>query len=243
MPLMVTTSPTIVSDDTQTTTPSPVRDGVLAVLPLIAGYVPFALVVGSVVADHGAPLAGWSGSWLIFGGSAHVAAIRTLDQAGAVAAIFTGVLVNARLIVYSTSLARRWGQQPTWFRLLAAGLIIDPTWAVAERHLDGCTDPRQQRHFFLAAGVTLGAVWSAAIGAGALMGARLDRVDLDIVIPLCLLALVGGALGTRDGRRVIVAAATVAVLTATWPAGTGILAAVAAGGAAGLLTQRTPERS
>ena len=73
---------------------------------------PFALVIGSAAADHGTPLAGWAGSWLIFGGSAHLAAIRTLDDAGAVAAILTGLLINARLLVYSASLARRWAGQP-----------------------------------------------------------------------------------------------------------------------------------
>ena len=92
---------------------------------------------------HGAPLAGWAGSWLIFGGSAHLAAIRTLDQAGAVAAILTGLLINARLLVYSASLARRWRGQPRWFRVAAAGLIIDPTWAAAERHAGRLHRPRR----------------------------------------------------------------------------------------------------
>src|SRR3954469_180799 len=102
------------------------RRGVLAMLPLLTGYVPFALVIGSVCAQHGAPLAGWTGSLLIFGGSAHLAAIRTLDSSGVAAAIFTGLLINARLMVYSASLARRWAGQPRWFRIAAAGLIIDP---------------------------------------------------------------------------------------------------------------------
>ena len=114
--------------------PSAARSGALAMLPLLASYIPFALVIGSTAADHGAALAGWAGSFLIFGGSAHLAALRTLDQAGPLAAILTGLLVNARLLVYSTSLARRWPEQPGWFRVVAAGLIIDPTWAAAERH-------------------------------------------------------------------------------------------------------------
>ena len=203
MPVMATTSPTTATDVTRAATSSPARDGVLAVLPLIAGYVPFALVIGSVAADHGAPLAGWAGSWLIFGGSAHLAAIRTLDQAGAAAAIFTGLLINARLVVYSTSLARRWGPQPRWFRIAAAGSDHRP-------NVGSCRAPpatvapirEQQRRFFLAAGLTLGAVWSGAIAVGAVMGARLDGLDLDIVIPLCLLGLVGGgACGPRRATR------------------------------------------
>jgi predicted branched-subunit amino acid permease len=217
---------------------SAARDGVLAMLPLLAAYIPFALVIGSAVSEHGSPLAGWAGSWLIYGGSAHLATLRTLDNAGAVAAILTGLLINARLLVYSASLARRWSAQPRWFRIVAAGLIIDPTWAAAERHADHCTDPRRQRQFFIAAGLTLGAGWSAAIALGVSMGARLDRLDLEIVIPLCLLGLVGPGLRATGARSVIVVSAMAALVTTSWPAGTGILVAVVAGGAAGLVSDR-----
>jgi predicted branched-subunit amino acid permease len=174
---------------------------------------------------------------LIYGGSAHLATLRTLDDAGAVAAILTGLLVNARLLVYSASLARRWGGQPRWFRVVAAGMIIDPTWAAAERHADVCTDLRGQRQFFIAAGLTLGAGWSASIAVGAVMGARLDGLDLEIVIPLCLLGLVGAGLRAAGARSVVVAAVA-ALITTSWPAGTGILVAVIAGCTAGLASDR-----
>ncbi len=223
---------------------SPARRGALVMLPLLAAYVPFALVIGSVAADHGDALAGWSGSWLIYGGSAHLAAIRTLDDAGPVAAILTGVLVNARLLVYSTSLARTWAGQPRWFRIVAAGLIIDPTWAAveqrqAERPAGHDVDLRAERHFFLGAALTLGTTWSAAIAVGAILGTRLDVRDLQIAIPLCLLALVGAGTRTRGTRSVMVVAAAVALFTAHWPNGTGVLAAVVAGGATGIATDRS----
>ncbi len=203
-------------------------------LPLLASYIPFALVIGSAAEEHGAALAGWAGSFLIFGGSAHLAALRTLDQAGPLAAILTGLLVNARLLVYSTSLARRWPEQPRWFRVAAAGLIIDPTWVAAEQHAGQCTDLRQQRHYFLAAGVTLAAGWSGAMAVGACMGDRLDWLDLQIFIPLCLLGLVGAGFRTAGARSVTVVAASVALVTASWPAGSGLLAAIVAGCATGL---------
>ena len=187
------------------------------------------LVIGSAVADHGQPVAGWAGSWIIFGGSAQLAAIRTLDEAGAVAAILTALLIHARLVVYSTSMARHWAGQPRWFRVTAAALIIDPTWAVAEQHAATSTDAREQRRFFLGAALTLGAGWSAAMAAGILLGARLDWLDLQIAVPLCLLAIVGGSLRTGGTRVVIAAAALTAFLTSGWPSGTGLLAAVAAG--------------
>lgn len=207
-------------------------------LPLIAGYLPFALVVGSVAAKHGSTLAGWSGSWLIYGGSAHLAAIRTLDSAGPVAAVLTGILVNARLLVYSASLGHRWRDQPRWFRVAAAGLIIDPTWAAVEKRDASAIDPREERRYFIAAGLTLGTAWSAAIAVGAVLGARLDAIDLRIVIPLCLLALIGAGLRDAGTRSVIVVAGTVALLTVNWPSGTGVLAAVVAGCATGLANDR-----
>jgi predicted branched-subunit amino acid permease len=214
------------------------RRGALAMLPLLAGYMPFALVIGSAAADRGTPLAGWAGSWLILGGSAHLATMRTLDDAGLLAAILTGLLVNARLLVYSASLARRWDGQPGWFRVAAAGLIIDPTWALADRDAAASADLPEHRRYFLAAGLTLAAGWSAAMAVGAALGARLDWLDLQIAVPLCLLALVGTGIRTPGTRSVIVVAGTVALLTASWPSGTGLLAAVAAGSVTGLAVER-----
>ncbi len=221
-----------------TTVASAGRRGALAMLPMLAGYMPFALVIGSAAADRGTPLAGWAGSWLILGGSAHLATMRTLDEAGAAAAIITGLLVNARLLVYSASLAKRWGQQPQWFRFAAAGLIIDPTWAVADRHADLATDLAEHRRYFLGAGLTLAAGWSAGMAVGAVLGARLDWLDLQIAVPLCLLALVGTGLRGSTTRLVIAVAGTVALLTADWPSGTGLLAAIAAGSVTGLALDR-----
>jgi predicted branched-subunit amino acid permease len=216
----------------------PARDGALAMIPLVVAYTPFALVIGAAAPDHGAPVAGWAGSWLIYGGSAHLASIRTLEDAGPWMAILTGLLINSRLLVYSAALARSWPQQPKWFRIAAAGLIIDPTFAAAERHAAGCGDAGQQRRYFVAAGLTLGAGWSTAIAMGAVVGSRLDGIDLEIVVPLCLLALVGDGLRLSGSRLVVIVAAVVAALAASLPAGTGLLAAVAAGAGAGLVWDR-----
>jgi predicted branched-subunit amino acid permease len=220
----------------------PGRAGVLAMVPLVIAYAPFALVIGATAADHGDAVAGWAGSWLIYGGSAHLAAMRTLYEAGPAMAILTGLLVHARLLVYSAGLARTWPSQPRWFRFAAAGLIIDPTFAAAERHASGCPDAGQQRRYFVAAGLTLGAGWSAAIAAGALVGSRLDGIHLEVVVPLCLLALIGEALRSVGTRAVVVVAALVAVFAARLPAGMGLLAAVGAGTCAGQITDRRARR-
>jgi predicted branched-subunit amino acid permease len=217
------------------TRPAPpgVAAGALAMLPMAVAYAPFGVIVGTAVAAHGSALAGWSGSWLIYGGSAHLATLRTMDEAGPVVAVLTALLVNARLLVYSAGLAQTWRDQPRWFKVAAAGLIIDPTFALAQGHAAGEPDPTAQRRYFVVAGLTLGTVWSAAVAAGALLGPRLDWLDIGIVVPLCLVAVLGDALRESEGRRVVAVAATVALLTASWPAGTGLLAAIVAGIVAG----------
>jgi predicted branched-subunit amino acid permease len=218
--------------------PSPVRLGAVAMLPLVIAYAPFAFVIGAAAGDHGTPIAGWAGSWLIYGGSAHLATIRTLDDAGPFLAIATGLLINARLLVYSAGLARSWPHQPRWFRVAAAGLIIDPTFVAAERFAARCEDVVAQRRHFIAAGLTLGAGWSAAIGLGAALGPRLGGLDVDIVVPLCLLALVGDALRVSGSRVVVVVAALIGAGTGSLPAGTGMLLAIAGGAGAGLAWER-----
>ena len=216
---------------------SAARHGALAMLPMLTGFVPFALVIGATASDHGDPVAGWAGSWLIFGGSAHLAALRTLQQAGPAAAILTGLLIHARLVVYSASLALRWADQPRWFKAMGAALIIDPTWAFAEQHAERGPDPTEQRGYFLGAALTLGAGWSAAMAAGVVLGARLEQLDLDIVVPLCLIGLVGATIRSSHTRIVMVVAGVVAFVTAGWPNGTGLLAAIAAGAVAGLVLE------
>jgi predicted branched-subunit amino acid permease len=207
-------------------------------LPLVVAYAPFALVIGSAIAACPNPWAGWSGSWLIYGGSAHLAALRTLEGAGPAVAVLTGLLINARLVVYSAGLARAWPTQPRWFRFAAAGLIIDPTYAAAQRFAARCDVPAQQRRHFFGGALTMGVGWSAVMAAGVAVGSRLDAGHLEIVSPLCLMALVGAGLRARGARVVVIVAAAAAVLLRSLPAGGGLLTAIALGVGSGLLRDR-----
>jgi predicted branched-subunit amino acid permease len=214
------------------------HDGVLAMAPLVLAFAPFALVIGSAVATVPDPLAGWAGSWLIFAGSAHLAALHGVADGTPVLAVATALLINARLLVYGASMASRWRDQPRWFRAVAPALLVDPTWALADRQTGSGRTPAGQRRFFLAAAVTLGLGWSAAIATGALIGRKLPQIGLDLAAPLCLIALIGPRLVDREHRWAAVAAAGTAIVTSGWPAGTGIAAAIVAGGIAARLAPR-----
>ena len=215
------------------TASSAARDGVATALPFIAGFAPFAFAIGAVASTGDDPVAGWAGSFLVFGGSAHLATLRGLAGSGRLVAVLTGVLVHTRLLIYSTSLARRWVGQPLWFRLLAAPLIIDPTWGIAEARGDRDGSPEAQRRFFASAALTLLVGWSAMIAVGAAFGGRLDGEHLAVAVPLCLASLLGPRLVDRETAVVCGAAAVVAYVGVGLPAGTGLLVAVVAGCIAG----------
>jgi predicted branched-subunit amino acid permease len=209
-----------------------IRAGFIAVAPFLVGLAPFALVIGAAAARSSDPLAGWAGSWLIYGGSAHLAVLRSLD-AGLVVAVAGALLINARLLAYSASLAQRWRNQPRWFRLVAAAFVIDPTWAVAERYAaEGASDAAQRR-FFLTAGVVLGLGWSALIAVGVIAGGHLDADQLEVVVPLCLAALLGPAMRDRSSRAAVVAAAAAATAGSRLSPSSMLLVAIVAGALAG----------
>jgi len=206
--------------------------GAAAMAPFVIAYIPFAVVIGSTAATVDQPFAGWAGSWLIYGGSAHLAALQSLAAGSVVLAIVTGLLVQARLLVYGAGVAPLWRDQPTWFRALAPAFLVDPTWALAARHAATDPTPGEQRRFFLGAGVTLGIGWSGAMAVGVLMGARIPHVGFDLAAPLCLIALVGPRLRDRGHRVAAVSAALTFVPASGWPFGSGVLAAIVAGAVA-----------
>jgi predicted branched-subunit amino acid permease len=212
-----------------------VRAGIVAMLPIVIGLVPFALALGTAIAEHSAPAAGWAGILPIFGGSAHLAVIQVVDQgAGAPLAIATGLLVHARLAVFSASLADRWRTQPGWFRAVGAALIIDPTWALADARAARPATTAEDRHFYLAAGITLATGWLVTVTSGMVLGDRLGPdIGLDVAVPLCLIGLAAPRVAEAADWAVVAAAAAVAAVAAGLPAGTGLVLAIAAGALAG----------
>ena len=212
--------------------------GVLAMLPMVAGLAPFALLLGSAIAEHATPVAGWAGIWPIFGGSAHMIVLQVVDQGGgAPLAIASGLLVNARVGVYSASLAARWRGQPSWFRVVAAALVVDQTWALAEERSSRPGSATDHRRYYLGAGLTLGAGWATMVTVGMLVGHRFgEAFGLDLALPLCLVAIIGPRLGRRSDASVVATAGVVAAMTGGWTPGAGLLLAIGAGIAVGALT-------
>jgi predicted branched-subunit amino acid permease len=206
-------------------------------LPMVAGLAPLGLVLGAAIANHREALAAWSGTLAIFGGSAHLAVIQSLDRGSAAPlAIATGLLIQARLVVYSASLADAWRHQPRWFRAIGAAVLVDPTWALADQRAAQPGSAADHRRYYLAGAATLVVAWMAIVTTGALLGARLGSgVGLELAGPFCLIAMAAPRLIEKSDWVVAAVAGTVATIAAGLPAGTSLLVAMGAGVGAGAL--------
>ena len=123
--------------------------GAAAMLPLLASYAPFGCLVGVAVAHSPSPIAAWTGTWLIFAGSAHLIALQlTAAGSGVLVATLSALAVNVRLLVYSATIGPHWRGTSVRTRLVAAATIVDPTWMVASRRFETAPVSSAGRSFY-----------------------------------------------------------------------------------------------
>ncbi|WP_093170089.1 AzlC family ABC transporter permease [Sinosporangium album] len=165
-------------------------------------------------------------SLLVFAGGAQFAALGVvLAGGGPVAAVATGLLLNARLLPFGFAVAdvvgRRW-----WTRLIGAHLMTDEAVAFALRH----SDPRQRRAAYWVCAIMLFVLWNVAVVVGALAGGMVGDTNvlgLDAAFPAVLLALTLPALTDRGVRDSALLGAAVALAAAMFlPAGLPVLLAL-----------------
>jgi predicted branched-subunit amino acid permease len=215
-------------------------DALRDVLVLAPGLLPFGIALGIVIGSS--PMgdgAGVLGAPLVYGGSAQLTATTLFQQgAGLLAVVGSALTVNARLLLYSAALAPRFNTQPVWFRVVGSHFLIDQTYVSALARPGH--DRRNFRTYWLALGLGITVVWTAAVGTGVLVGPRLPSLPH---IALAGSALFVGMLMPRIRDRPSLAAAitagTVAPLAAQAAPAAGIVAGTAAGMVAGLAARRS----
>ncbi|HSO03083.1 MAG TPA: AzlC family ABC transporter permease [Candidatus Limnocylindrales bacterium] len=221
------------------------RRGARDMAPLALGYVPFGLLVGAAVGRSPDPSAGWAGTWTIYGGSAHLAVLDLISGSAAPAlAVAAGVLIHLRLLVYATAMASLWAGTPRLWRLGAAAMVVDPLWMLVERRAGDGGSRRLRRAHYLSGGVTLAVTWLAAVTVGAAAGSGpLVTGHLAVAVPLCLVSMVVPHLRADGGLAAVSAAMSSALVTRSWPAGSGLLVSMAVAALAGLASSRGQARS
>ena len=189
------------------------REGMRAMAPMLVALVPFAVVVGTAVAQSDHRLAAWLGTSTIYGGAAHLAVLDLVsDGAGWVSAAAVGLLINVRLAAFATSMVPEWRSASLRQRLAAGVMLTDIPWALSR-------DRRGQRQFYLGAALTLFLAWPVMVTTGMLLGEWLAELSVTAILPaLSLGALVMTRVRARPIAFAVTAAAAAAVATAGQPA-------------------------
>ena len=196
--------------------PRPVTylDGVRAAAPIGVAALAFGVSYGVLARS-----AGWGRvapvvmSLTTFAGSAQFAAVSILGAGGGlVTAVVAAVLLNLRYGPIGLSAASAI-TGPWWKRLLTAQLIVDESWAIAQRD-----DGRLDRHLLVGAGLLLLVGWTTGTVVGAFAGdlvADPESLGLDAAFPALFLALLWPQV--RDRTRLLAALGGAAIALALMP--------------------------
>jgi 4-azaleucine resistance transporter AzlC len=215
-------------------------------IPMLIGAAPFGVIFGTLVATG--PLHLWHGqlmSLIVFAGSAQFIALGLVAGHASFAVIWaTTFVVNLRHVLYSATLAPYVAHLPARWRWALGGLLTDEVFAVAWAHYrlhpPGSVGP----YYFLGSGLSMYLNWQLWTLAGLLFGAAfpgLQSLGLDFAMVATFIAIVVPQLVALRYLAAAVTAGALAFFWQAWPYKLGLLAAVFAGVAVGVLLSRPRE--
>lgn len=175
-------------------------------------------------------------STIVFAGGAQFMAVGLLSAGSPLAAVFAGLLINARHLPFGLALENAFGDR-WWHRLLGSHLMTDEAVAFALAQPPGAA----RRRAFWLAGITVFVSWNAGTLVGMLVGSTAGDpavLGLDAAFPAGLLALVLPSLRDGETRAAVLLGVLIAVFaTPLLPAGLPVLLALA-----GLIVFAAPKR-
>ncbi|CAM2154564.1 MULTISPECIES: AzlC family ABC transporter permease [Paraburkholderia] len=218
--------------------------GMRAALPVMLGFVPFALVLGAQAAQKGlsvleVPMM----TGMNFAGGSEFTAVRLWTSPPHIALIvLMSLLVNARHILMGAALAPRLRHVPLPRALAALFLMCDESWALALADANGRKQDSISLAYYLGAAVNLWLTWVAFTALGAVLGPVLgdvERYGFDMAFTAVFLVLLKGMWkGARASSpwfvSLVVAGVTYRLVPGAWY--------VAAGACAGLLAAVAMEK-
>lgn len=210
--------------------------------PLLLGVMPFGVIWGAVCVDAGVPEWGASAmSLIVFAGASQMVTIQLMaDHASLAVVIGTALVINARMFMYSASLAPHFnGMHPLRKAGLAYGLT-DQAYAMSITRFN-----REDAHmvdkgvYYLGSAALMWAAFNTTTVAGAYAGAFLPTgSDLGFAIPLTFIALVIPAVTDRPSLLTALVAGAVAYFADPLQYNLGLVTAAVSGITVGYLAER-----
>jgi 4-azaleucine resistance transporter AzlC len=212
--------------------------GLRASLPVMLGFVPFALVLGAQAAQKGlsaveVPLL----TGLNFAGGSEFTAVRLWTSPPHVLLIVAmSFLVNSRHILMSAALAPYLRHLPLRRALVALFFMCDECWALALADARRRSSSRISLAYYMGVSAGLYATWVVFTALGAVLGPTMGNVEdygFDMAFTAVFLVLLRGMWkGLRPCRpwlvSLVVAALTYRLVPGAWYVAAGALAGLVA---------------
>jgi 4-azaleucine resistance transporter AzlC len=213
----------------------------------MVGVVPFGLVAGAAAVGAGLSVVQAAAlSVVVFAGASQLAIIELLGRDAALAVVVgTALVINARMVMYSASLAPHFLEEDSRWRALMAYVLTDQAYALSvTRYAEGLEGVERKRWYYLGTAFPLWVVWQLCTVAGALAGTQVPAwLPLEFAVPLTFLALLVPAVQGRPTLAAALVGGGVATLGASLPFNLGLLVGAVAGVVAGtLLAERVGSR-
>jgi 4-azaleucine resistance transporter AzlC len=221
--------------------PADLRAGARDAAPIIVGLLPFGLVAGYAALEAGlSPAQAVGLSTIVFAGASQIAVIELLGaDAPLTVAVATAVVINARLLMYSASIAPYFRAFRTRTKALLAYVLTDQAFALSVSTYRDPDRDVDRRAYYLGAAGSIWIAWQVATVAGVLLGTGVPSSwGLAFAAPLVFLALLVPAVGDRPSAAAAVVGGGVALLARNVPSDAGLLIGGVAGVAAGLAVER-----
>ncbi|WP_409228744.1 AzlC family ABC transporter permease [Gudongella sp. SC589] len=213
--------------------------GVRSVAPLILGIIPFAMISGITAANTGLSLGmALLMSIGIFAGASQLAVLQLVsDNAHMLVIIYTALIINLRMMIYSLSIAPHLQGIKTSLKALLAYSMTDQSYAISTVHF--LNNPEEDtKSFLLGASSTLWIVWQVNTIIGYLMGSIIPpELGLDFGIPLTFIAILFKGVVGWPGIIAIITSGVIAVAGANLPMNIGLVLAAIIGIAAGSISE------
>lgn len=221
-----------------------IRDSV----PMLVGASPFGAIFGTLAAAG--PLMPWQGQFMslaVFAGSSQFIAVGLFAGGASLAVIWaTTFIVNLRHMLYAANLLPHLAHLPAPLRWVLGFLLTDETFAVMSAHY------RRQPHDpfghwnYLGSGIAMYLNWQAWTFAGLVFGSsfpELRSYGLDFAMVVTFIAIVVPQLVNAPRIAAALVAGALAFLLRGLPYQLGLLSAVCAGVAVGVILLRRQQRT
>lgn len=223
---------------TEAPPPSPraeFRRAVVDIAPAMVAAAPIGLLYGALATAKGLSVLDVAlASGLIFAGGAQLAAIQIWTVPVPIAALLVStLLINARYVLMSASLAPKVAHLPLLGRILGFHVLADENWAMSERRAEG---GRVSAPYFFGMGAVFWVNWTLFSIVGAVAGPLLGdptRFGADFAFTAMFVALTAGFVHGRASLLVVAVSAAAAAAThltigAPWHVLIGAVAGIAA---------------